>query len=161
MSNGAIQVPYILDTNVLFELAVWIPLKLNLIFWQKLRDSLKKGDWVLLDEVVAEIKSNGDLKKWCKAREAEGLVTVVTPQVKIRGIEINDIYNVIDDITLKSTTDVYIIAYAELNKMKVFTREGERKINETRNKIPDVCRALNIPFVRFPDQFYADMGFRF
>jgi hypothetical protein len=155
------QVKYILDTNVLFELAIWISPKLNKPFWVKMHESLRDGKWVLLDVIVEEIRRDGDLKKWCKEMKSAGLVTEVTSQQRLRGVEINNAYKIINDATQQSQADVYLIAFAEENKLCIFTRERNKRHNEELYKIPDVCDQLNVNYIRTPEDFYEAMGFRF
>ena len=56
---------FLLDTNILINFSVWMPITLNSVFWQKLEEALQSGAWVLLDVVVGEVKYDEDLKKWC------------------------------------------------------------------------------------------------
>lgn len=152
---------YILDTNTLIGFSVWIPIDLNKNFWDKLGESLQRGDWVLLDVVVDEIKYENDgLKKWCDVQKKKGLQKNITDINRNRAVEINNTYKMIDEATGKSTVDVYLIAYAEENKLTVLSRESSRESDTDLYKVPDACRKLNIRSIKRPKEFLQAIGFR-
>ncbi len=152
---------YLLDANVLFEFSLWLPMVLQIGFWKKLEESLKNGDWVLIDVVVEEIRYDNDgLKKWCKDQEKNGLVSTISEENRNRAIEINNSYKIIDETSQNSATDTYILAYAEEHKLTIFTRESYRKSTQHRYKIPDICDALNIKHERLPRVFMNAIGFK-
>jgi len=152
---------YILDANILFGFSLWMPMSLNKIFWLKLEESLKNGDWILLDIVVGEVKyDNGGLKKWCDDQRKKGLVKSIGDEHKNRGVEINNTYKMIDETSLKSTVDTYLIAYAEANKFIIFTREAFRTNTTNLFKIPDVCKVLNVNMIRAPQEFLEAIGYK-
>ena len=159
MSAAPRKEKYLVDTNFLFEIALWVPIPLNSVFWSHLTTSLKAGEWVLLDIVVNEIKSAGDLKNWCEAQANNGLVSSIDATHKYRGVELNNTYPMIDG-TGKSETDTYLIAYAEANKLTVVSRESQRDSDTDLFKIPDVCGILQIPMIRLPLAFLKGIGFR-
>ena len=75
MTDAESKTVYILDTNALIQFSVWLPIDLNKVFWRNMTSSLERGDWVLLDVMVDEIKySNDGLKKWCDERRKQGLM---------------------------------------------------------------------------------------
>jgi hypothetical protein len=151
----------VLDTNVLFDLSVWLPIDLNKVFWTKFEATLQEGKWILLDVVAGEIKGNNDgLKKWCDDQKKKGIVKPLEDSHRARSVEINNKYPMIDESTQRSTVDTYLIAYAEANKMVVFSREGFRKKSEDLHKIPDVCHALNIEVIRRPREFFDMLCYR-
>ncbi|MEK7144914.1 MAG: DUF4411 family protein [Patescibacteria group bacterium] len=152
---------YILDTNALIQFSLWLPIDLNKNFWTKFEESLGKGEWVLLDVMVDEIKFGNDgLKKWCDRQKQKGLMRSITDDHRNRGAEINNTYKMIDDVTGKSTGDTYLIAYAESNKLIVFSREAPRKGNGDLYKIPDVCKALKVELIYKPREFLEAIGYR-
>jgi len=161
MNTSPEKQTYLLDANILFGFSLWVPIHLNKNFWSKLEESLANGDWILLDAVVAEIKHDNDgLKKWCDAQKKKGLVKNISDDNKNRGVEINNTYKMIDETTQKSTADTYLIAYAEGNKLTVFSREAFRTNDTGLYKIPDVCRELHIRTIRRPKKFLEAIGFR-
>lgn len=152
---------YILDTNALIQFSVWLPIYLNKNFWAKLEEALEKREWVLLDVMVDEIKYGNDgLKKWCEEQKKKGLIQSITDMHRNRAAEINNTYKMIDGTTGKSTGDTYLVAYAETNKLTVFSREAPRKDSNDLYKIPDVCRALNIGLIYKPKEFLEDIGYK-
>jgi predicted nucleic acid-binding protein len=154
MSEEAGKSPiYLLDTNVLIDLALWLPIDIYQKTWSQIEDALQKKKWVLLDAVVSEIRG-GKLKNWCVAQKANGFVSKLDATDRSRGVEINNAYTMIDTITQKSTVDTYLIAHAERNGFILFTREALRKNPQELYKIPEVCGLLNIEFTRSPADFY-------
>lgn len=151
---------YVLDTNILIGFYQWIPIDLNKNFWTKFEESLKKGEWVLLDVVVDEIKFENDLKKWCVEQKKNSLVKNIDENCRNRGVEINNAYKMIDEATQNSTADTYLIAYAEANNLVIFSREGRRTKDTDLYKIPDVCDILKIEVIRNPIVFLRTIGFK-
>lgn len=152
---------YILDTNILIGFALWRPIPMSTSFWDRMSETLAEGKWILLNEVVDEIKYNKPLEKWCRQQKSQGLITNLPDECRYRGFEINGDYSMIDLATGGSTVDTYIIAYAELNKVRIFTRESHRDSNkpDALYKIPDVCDKLKIKFTRKPETFLRDIDF--
>ena|SRR3989344_1798899 len=159
MTNNSSTVKYVMDTNTLIGFSIWNPISLNKIFWDKLESSLKDGKWVLLDIVHKEITHGGPLKEWCKRQKQNGLVTEISDNDKLSAIEINNNYPMIDQATFNSSGDPYIIAYALNNKVAVFTREIHKTPTEKLHKIPDVCKILNIPVTKKPEDFLESIDF--
>jgi len=161
MMNTPTKIKYLLDANVLIGFSLWKPIALNLNndFWSKFGDALARGEWVLLDVVVKEIKYYRDLMKWCQEKDKKGLVKKISDNNKSRGVEINNQYKMINETTLKSTVDTYLIAYAEANNLGVFSRESPRINSTFLYKIPDVCEILNIKWIKSPKFFLKEIGF--
>jgi len=151
---------YVLDTNVLIGFSLWLPIPLNSVFWAKMAESLKNGEWMLIDAVVKEIKYNDNLTKWCKEQRQKGLERAITDAHRARGVAINNQYKMIDDTTQKSTVDTYLIAYAESFKQTVFSRESPRKNSSDLFKIPDVCTALGVDKISKPEVFMQAIGYK-
>jgi len=152
---------YVLDTNTLIGFSLWLPIDLNKKFWDKMSNSLGKGEWVLLDVVVDEIKAKNDgLKNWCKEQKAKGLVKKIDNDHKERAVKINNDYKMIDETTRRSTGDTFLLAYAEVNNLAVFSRESNRRSEEDLYKIPDVCDKLNIKYTRSPKMFLQFIGWK-
>lgn len=153
--------PFILDTSALIDFSTWLPLDLNRTFWAKMEESLVEGKWILLDVAVGEIQQDNEgLKSWSKEQKRKGLVKTIEESHKNRAIEINSQYKMIDDTTARSTGDTYILSYAEANNLNMFTREKHRKNNDDLYKIPDVCIALKLKFIRRPRIFLEAIGYR-
>lgn len=152
---------YILDTNALIGFSLWLPIDLHKSFWSKLQESLESGAWVLLDVVVNEIKHDNDgLKKWCEEQRKKGLQKSIDDTHRNRAVEINNVYKMIDETSGKSTVDTYVIAYAEANKLVVFSRESPRVKATDLYKVPDVCKELKVKVIHKPKEFVEAIGFR-
>lgn len=149
---------FVVDTNILFQFDKWLPIELNNVFWSKLENALTEGKWILLDKVVEEVTYNGDLKKWCDNQKKKGLVEKIDDAHKMRAIEINNAYKMIDEATKRSTVDTFLIAYAEAMGYAVFSLESYRSLPTDLYKIPDVCKALNIPCIKKPIIFLKAIG---
>lgn len=153
---------YVLDTNVLIDFAIWHPIPLSTVFWDCLAVNLDKKLWVLLDEVMREIegKYQPALAKWCKDAETAGLVQKIPDENRNRGIVINKLYPIIDAKSHKSIVDTYLIAFAEKYNLTVFSREAHKEDTTKLNKIPDVCDALHIEWIREPEVFLNAIGYK-
>lgn len=152
---------YILDTNALIDFSMWLPMDLNKVFWRAMEEALQNGTWVLLDVVVNEIRYENDgLQKWCDAQKKKGLMRSITDDHRNRAAEINNTYPMIDASSGNSTGDTYLIAYAEANKLVVFSRESPRKTSADLHKIPDVCKALNVRRIYRPREFIEAIGYK-
>ena len=152
---------YVVDTNVLIQLSVWMPIDLNSIFWKKFEESLANGDWVLLDVMVEEIKYGNDgLKKWCGEQKKKGLIQSIADDHRNRAAEINNAYKMIDESSGKSAGDTYLLAFTEAHKLVVFSREAPRRNSSDLYKIPDVCKILNIDIIYRPREFFEAIGFK-
>jgi hypothetical protein len=159
MSDPRTAKTYIVDTNILIGFSTWIPVEINNVFWSFLEESLRDGKWVLLDVVVKEIIFNSSLKDWCKNQNKNGLVKSITVDDRRRGIEINKTYEMIDQVTMNSETDTYLVAYAERNGLTVLSREIFKTSANKLYKIPDVCGFLKVVCSKQPKEFLKAIGF--
>jgi len=161
MNDSDAPKAFVIDTSALIEFSIWLPVDLNKIFWSKMEESLREGKWVLLDIMVDEIRNDNDgLKSWCREQKRKGLVKSMDDSHKNRAVEINGSYRMIDETTGRSSGDTYLIAYAEANKLTIFTREKPRKDAADLYKIPDVCDALKLRYIRRPKIFLEAIGYK-
>ncbi len=152
---------FIIDTNALIEFSVWLPIDLNKIFWSRMEESVREGKWVLLDTIVNEVRNDNDgLKSWCQEQKRKGLMKSIDDNHKNRAVEINGSYKMIDETTGRSSGDTYLIAYAEANKLTIFTREKPRRDAADLYKIPDVCDAIKVRYIRRPRVFLEAIGYK-
>lgn len=151
---------YIIDTDALVGFYTWQPFKHSRNFWSKLEAAIREGSVVLLDVVADEITYNSPLKTWVGEQRRNGLVTRIIDEVREKAAEINNRYKMINEETGNSQTDTYIVAYASLNNLKVFSREAPKKPGDNFYKIPDVCDELKIGHTRNPGQFLSHIGYR-
>ena len=152
---------YVLDTNILIELNIWLPLEFFPNFWNLLEKSIENDKCIILDVVAEEIKAPTELKKWVQ-KQKNKIIKITNPDIK-KAIDINYKYKMIDD-SGKSDTDTKIIAYIEnqnnKNEYVLFTREGNRKREMDLYKIPDVCKVFNINCIRYPKNgFYKHINY--
>ncbi len=151
---------YILDTNVLVGFSHWLPMEYHPDFWKKLRQALEDGKWILLEEVIDEVKYPEDLKKWCKAAKSAKLTVKLSEEEYFRAVEINNLYPMIDQDTFKSTVDTQIIALAESRGFSVFSQESKRIDEAKPHKIPDVCILLKLKCIKRIKIFLKNIGYR-
>lgn len=161
MITSSTKIKYLIDTNVLIGFSLWKPisLKLNSDFWLELSNTLKNGEWILLDVIANEVQYDPDLVKWCKEQKKNGLVTKIEDAHRDRAVELNDQYKMIDGDTGKSEADTYLLAYAEDKSLGIFSRESHRKNSTDLYKIPDVCHLLGIKSTNKPKTFLKEIGF--
>ncbi len=161
MTSGLSQNTLVLDTNVLIDFAIWLPFEVNTTFWSVLEKGLEQARWVLLDVVEQEIvgKYDQDLKKWCNEQKKLGLVTAITPANRQRAIEINNQYKMVDDVSGNSAADPYILAFAEAEKITLFSREGKRDNPTKLYKMEEVALLLGIKYTRLPNALYKELNY--
>lgn len=151
---------YVIDTNALVGFYTWRPFEYSKNFWSKLEAAIRGGEVVLLDVVVDEIIYDSPLKTWAQKQKKNGLVTTITDKVRERAVEINNQYKMVDEETGNSQNDTYIVAYASLNNLRIFSREAPRKTGSDLYKIPDVCEKLGVNYTRSPRYFLSCIGYR-
>jgi hypothetical protein len=156
-----IKTKYLVDTNILIGFSHWKPMSLtfNNQFWSEMEEALANKEWVLVDAVVDEVIYDIDLKKWCKEQVKKGLVDKITDDDRMRAVEINNQYKMIDQASGNSTVDTYLLAYAERNGYGIFSQESPRVNTAGLYKIPDVCDKLQISRIRKPKVFLKEIGF--
>lgn len=146
---------YVIDANILINFGIFTPMENHIRFWAKMSQLIQQGRIILLKEVAEECKF-GPLKSWVWKQK-------ITPTVDIlnRSIDINNEYHLITEEggIRKSEADPLIIAYAEKEKCTVFSYESKRKSKDEPNKIPDVCKYLNVRCIKWPSKFFKEIKF--
>lgn len=159
--NNSNSTKYIIDTSVFIDLSIWYPFGHSNSFWFQLETALQQKKLVLLNVVVDEVKYyNRPLVTWLKKQKRNGLMTIISDEVREKAAEINNQYEMIDENTGKSQVDAYLVAYASLNNLPIFTREGHRKNASALYKIPDVCEKLRIKCIRQPRLFFSHIEYK-
>ncbi len=111
-------------------------------------------------EVRKEIERTDDnLAKWVKARPHFFREITVEVQGHLRKIMASH-GRLVDSIKQRSVADPWVIAFAMAENAVVVTKEGASATPTKRIKIPDVCRALNVPFLN-DFEFAREVGIRF
>jgi len=139
---------YCLDTNVFIEgWNKYYSMDLCPTYWTIL-DQLAQQDRVFAPiEVKREITQHDDgLAGWIKTRPY--LFKEITIEVQEYLREIMAKYNrLVDSTRQRSIADPWVIAHAMAEKAIVVTKEMPAGPNSRRVKIPDVCSALNFPWI--------------
>jgi len=118
----------------------------------------KKGEILVIDEVVLELKRKDDgIHTWIEAREA--MIVPIDGEVQRHLLEIMNKYpRLVDTRKNRSGCDPWVIALARARALTVVT--GEKSTgNLVKPKIPDVCRDLGIPCIEIVE-FFRKQGWR-
>lgn len=115
--------------------------------WSELAELIGKGELIATEEVLHELeKKEGDAAyKWAKKHEMMFIPINQEIQIEVRKI-LAGYKKLIDTRKNRSAADAFVIALAKIENCKVVT--GERPANSLkRPKIPDVCRAMGLPWI--------------
>ena len=147
---------YVVDANILISFGIFTPINIHKTFWSQLGSLIKKGSFVVIEDVAKECKY-GDIAKWINTQN----ITEVSEDIRKESIEINNTYSLITQSgeQIKSEADPVIIAYAKLKECIVFTYEAKRRREEYPMKIPDVCEALGVEYQRWPNKVFKEIQF--
>ena len=129
-------------------------------YWQVLNDLAKQGVIFSPIEVKREIEKIDDgLKGWIKDKPYFFKEITIEVQEHLRRIMANH-GRLVDSIKQRSIADPWVIAFAIAENAVVVTKETPAGSISNRIKIPDVCIALNIPWMNDFD-FAKEVGIRF
>jgi len=120
--------------------------------WEKMDAAAKAGTFYLSDEVVNELEKKEDgAHKWVKARGS--IIIPLDPEIEKHVQEIMAHYpSLVDTKKRRSVGDPFVIAVARVKNLTVITGENPTgKIEKP--KIPDVCDAFGIDWMRILDFF--------
>lgn len=163
MNDANIKRKYILDTNILINLKVFLPPSRFKLFYKKLFIATVNIKVVLLDCVYEELKkgNNKELNSFLADCQNANLVES-TVHLIAYSVEVNDKYKMIDEISKKSQADPIIIAYCNQDSINnvLLTREGYKKPSDELYKIPDVCTKMNIKCERSMNNFYEHIDYK-
>lgn len=114
--------------------------------WEAMEEMIESGELISSSEIMDELKDD-DLKEWAK-RHKECFLPL-TQDIQEKTMEVlRDYPNLIKiRSTSNSNGDPFLIATAALNNGTIVTdeRPGDEKTLDI--KIPNVCRALKIPYM--------------
>lgn len=144
---------YCFDTNCFIE--PWnkfYSYKSHQSYWDDfILPNILSGNIFTLEEVFLEIKKkDDDLLAWFKRNKLDiGEVLVETSvDLTSRVRELLTIYPKLSDNTRgRSIADPFLIEHAKKSGSSVVTLEGFSKKGLDRPKIPDVCKAENVPCI--------------
>lgn len=135
---------YSADTSALIHgwRRIYRPMNFPII-WDRLERLIEEGRLKASIEVYNDIKKKDDeLFKWCKVRK-ENLVVEIDDKIQVHVVRIMRLYpRLVDTVKNRSGSDPFVIALAASTEppMTVVTEEFSGKL-----RIPDVCKAENIP----------------
>ncbi len=152
---------YCLDTNVFIEgWNRYYSMDLCPEYWVILDKLAKEGRIFSPIEVKREIdKSDDGLSKWIKTRHYIFRDIDMEVQKCLRKIMASH-SRLVDSIKQRSIADPWVIAFAIVENAIVVTKETATGIDRKRIKIPDVCNALNVPWMN-DFEFAKEVGIRF
>lgn len=142
---------YSVDTSALLE--AWrrqYPPDVFPKLWENLSELISLGELVATEEVKLELERKDDeVLAWAKAQE--GLFVPLDEPIQEAVTEIlRDHKKLIDTRRGRSGADPFVIALAKTRGLTVVTDEHPTG-SATRPHIPDVCRALGIPYLNMLD----------
>lgn len=143
---------YCIDTSALIDAWIrWYPPDSFPTLWARIAELVDTTQLISSDEVLQELKrKEGDsLFRWAKEHERMFLPLDADVQLRVNTI-MKTHPRLVDGRTGKSFADPFVIATAQVRNGVVITGEGATGAVD-RPKIPDVCRDLNIPCIRFTD----------
>lgn len=152
---------YCLDTGVFIEgWNRYYSMDLCPEYWSVLDNLAQKGIIFAPIEVKREInKTDDQLSKWINGRPYFFKEIDILVQNYLRIIMASH-GRLVDSIKQRSIADPWVIAFAMAEKAIVVTKEIPSGIDTRRIKIPDVCIALNVPWIN-DFEFAKEVGIRF
>lgn len=150
---------FVLDANCFIQAHRQIyPIDVASSFWKKLKDLADREIIVSIDKVREELFENEDeLTKWIESHLDESFfkdtevdsVLSQYQQVVTWAQSKSDQYvpRAIEDFMQYDNADAWLVAYAKETNQTLVTYEVSSPNSQTKIKIPDVCKAFNIPCV--------------
>lgn len=125
--------------------------------WEGIEQMIALGQVRAVDEVKHELaKKSDEAKAW--ARGCKGLFVALTRDIQIATSEILAEHPRLLGLGgPRNSADPFVIALARTRGGTVVTQEVSRHLNKP--KIPDVCDALQIPWMTLP-QFVNSQGWQ-
>ncbi len=152
---------YCLDTGVFIEgWNRYYSMDLCPQYWQVLNDLAKQDIIFSPIEVKREIEKIDDgLKAWIKDKSYLFKDITIEVQNHLRKVMAGH-GRLVDSIKQRSIADPWVLAFAIAEKAIVVTKETPAGPVSRRIKIPDVCIALDIPWMN-DFEFAREVGIRF
>ena len=152
---------YCLDTNVFIE--AWnryYSMDLCPQYWRILDDLAQQGTIFAPIEVKREIEKTDDgLYAWLRKRSYFFRDVDLRVQRELRRIMASH-GRLVDSIKQRSIADPWVIAFAIAEDAVVVTKEEPAGPSSRRIKIPDVCHALDVPWMN-DFEFAKEIGIKF
>lgn len=127
--------------------------------WVKIEELIAGGVIVSSEEVYVELAKKSDgIHTWIKARKT--MLIPLTDEIQEAAIDmLGEFPRLVDTIKGRSQADPFVIASAAVLGATVVTGENFTN-NMEKPKIPDVCRAREIPCITFLEMLRA-LGWSF
>ena len=114
--------------------------------WESLDDMIRRGELISSSEIMDELKDD-DLQAW--AKQHKECFVPLTKEVQEKTTEVLSKFPTLIKIrsTGNSNADPFLVATAALQGGTIVTDERLGDSNTKDYKIPNVCQALNIPYL--------------
>jgi hypothetical protein len=146
---------YSLDTSALLDAWVrYYPPDVFGTLWKKFETLIEEGRFLVIDEVLREIKrKDDDVSKWVKTRS--GMIVPLQASIQTRATQI---INQFPSLTqsggmMQGAADPFVIALAVERDLMVVTGEHSKP---SKPRIPDACKTLGIKCGSMVDLFRAE-----
>jgi len=159
---------YVLDANVFMQAArEYYAFEIAPIFWESLKNKASSGRVLSIDRVARELSAGKDeLAQWAENEFSRAFARTDTTDVVraytniVEWVHAQKQFKEAEKAKFCGGSDGWLIAYAKVRDYVVVTQEQEVPKDSHKVKIPNVCRAFNVPFV---DTFgmLRDLGIRF
>lgn len=154
--------PYLVDTNFFISAyRIGFPIDVVPTYWEKVKEMAANGDIISIDKVKNEIYQNeDDLKRWCEANLPQDFfkkslryakdIAAYTRIVEWANSKINSPYSqaALNTFLDADEADAFLVTYATANGYCIVTNEVSAPDSKKIIKIPDVCIALNVPYLQ-------------
>lgn len=114
--------------------------------WHAFDTLVENGTLISSSEIMDELRDD-DLKTWAKKHKSCFVPLSLEVQEKTREILQNYPNLIKIQSTANSNADPFLIATAVLNNGTVVTNERPGDIRNKDYRIPNVCQALNVPYM--------------
>ena len=121
--------------------------------WESLDDMIRRGELISSSEIMDELKDD-DLQAW--AKQHKECFVPLTKEVQEKTTEVLSKFPTLIKIrsTGNSNADPFLVATAALQGGTIVTDERLGDSNTKDYKIPNVCQALNIPYINLHSFLY-------
>ena len=146
MSNAK----YVLDANVFINMQRHHPLDVFGSLWGKMAEAIDSGIVISCGEVLDELSlGNDDLVKWAKSRGVAFITSGTDVQRIVREI-LQKHPELVTGTRKANSADPFVIALAKQEGCTLVSDET-RAGNGQPIKIPNVCEAYGVRFIKFVD----------
>jgi hypothetical protein len=156
---------FVLDSNFFIQAhRVNYPIDIATGFWNKVRRLAEQGRIISIDKVKYELyEKNDTLEDWCRNNLPEdffkdtSVVMDAYSQVTAWAISRSEHYlpNALNEFLDADEADAFLVAFCladSANKI-VVTQEVSEPNRQSKVKIPDACKALNVSYVNTIEMF--------